>query len=288
MRDDFAVFICTHGRPGKQLTLNTLKKCGYTGKWYLVLDDTDKAIQQYIDNYGAEHIIVFNKNYYINSDRYDNGDNQLHAKCVVYAKRAVEDIALAKKLSIFLLADDDVTKLTIRFPTDNCLSRLAISEIDNIFEMYCEYMLSGNLCTLGVGTPTNYFIGKEAFFEKNLCGTNRPLPYNFTFRNTAYKVDWLSWFAEDTITLYQSSNVGNVWIADLYLMFECLPIGDSSISGGMADIYRTNTDFELQFCAIKYCPQRLLLKDYYKNGKMLFKRNNVASFPKIISGRYKK
>ena len=288
MREDFAVFICTHGRPDKQLTLNTLLKCGYTGKWYLIVDDTDNTIQQYIDNYGKEHIIVFNKNYYINSDRYDNGDNKLHEKCVVYAKRAAEDIAVKLNIGVFLLADDDVTKLTLRLPVIDKLLRLSITNIDTVFEWYSEWIISGNICCLGVGTPVNYFLGKNAFSSKNLCASTRPLPYNFTFRNTAFHVNWLSWFAEDTITLYQSGELGNIWLVDLHLMFECMPIGDTSIEGGMSDIYRVNDSFSLQFNAVKYCPQRIALHPYHKNGKMLFKRNNDISFPKIISGRYKK
>ena len=99
MRNDFAVFIITHGRPDSQLTYNTLLSCGYTGKVYFVLDDTDKTIQEYIDNFGANKIFVFNKNHYINSDEYGNGTNEGIYSCAVYARRAVEDIAKQFHLS---------------------------------------------------------------------------------------------------------------------------------------------------------------------------------------------
>lgn len=42
MRDDFGVFIITHGRANEQITLKTLKKCGYSGKVFLVIDDEDE------------------------------------------------------------------------------------------------------------------------------------------------------------------------------------------------------------------------------------------------------
>ena len=35
MDNNFAVFILTHGRPDNVKTLQTLKKCGYTGAIYL-------------------------------------------------------------------------------------------------------------------------------------------------------------------------------------------------------------------------------------------------------------
>ena len=63
MRTDYIIFIITYGRPDNQLTLNLLKDLGYTGKYKLVVDDTDD-VQAYIDNYGAENIVVFSKEYY--------------------------------------------------------------------------------------------------------------------------------------------------------------------------------------------------------------------------------
>ena len=46
MKDNFVVFILTHKRPTKQLTLETLRKQGYTGRIYLVVDD-DKVERVY-------------------------------------------------------------------------------------------------------------------------------------------------------------------------------------------------------------------------------------------------
>lgn len=46
MRDDFCAFILTHGRPGKVLTYRTLRRAGYTGKIFIVVDDEDKTRNQ--------------------------------------------------------------------------------------------------------------------------------------------------------------------------------------------------------------------------------------------------
>ena len=48
MRDDFAVFILTHGRAKQQKTVKTLKRCGYTGRLYLIVDDEDKELDEYM------------------------------------------------------------------------------------------------------------------------------------------------------------------------------------------------------------------------------------------------
>lgn len=42
--EDFCVFILTHGRANNVETCKTLKRCGYTGKVYLLVDDEDDQI----------------------------------------------------------------------------------------------------------------------------------------------------------------------------------------------------------------------------------------------------
>ena len=59
MRDDFAVFILTHGRADNVETMKALKKGGYTGKWYMILDNEDDTEDKYRENFGDDHIIVF-------------------------------------------------------------------------------------------------------------------------------------------------------------------------------------------------------------------------------------
>ena len=47
MRNDFAVFILTHGRADEMVTIKALKKGHYTGKIYLILDDEDEQVNRY-------------------------------------------------------------------------------------------------------------------------------------------------------------------------------------------------------------------------------------------------
>ena len=49
MNNDFCIFILTHGRPDNLITLNTLKQCGYTGNYYLVIDNEDKRANEYFE-----------------------------------------------------------------------------------------------------------------------------------------------------------------------------------------------------------------------------------------------
>lgn len=283
MRNNFAVFICTHGRPSTQYTRDSLIRCGYTGKIYLVLDDTDPTIQQYIDIYGTDSLVVFDKNHYINSDKYDNGTNAPKFKCIVYAKRAVEDIAKSMGYNHFAIADDDMTDFTIRFPTDEKLATYKIHDLDSILDIYCD-IACGPVAGVGFGYITSYLVGKSAFEYPSL--SSRKLPYQFVIRNGKIPVIWESWFAEDDITELQSSYIGNIWLSIPHIKQVTKTIGDISGEGGMADIYKQNDTFKLNFNILKCCPQRTYFT--YRKGKPVISRKTDSCFPKLISDVYRK
>lgn len=282
MRNDFAVFICTHGRPNAQHTYNTLRKCGYTGRIYLVLDNTDNSIQEYANNFDAEEILIFDKNYYINSDRFDNGDNKLHAKCILYAKRAVEDIARLMNFRFFAIADDDIVNFVIRYPQGNKLATYEIQDFDTVLDNYIS-LLTDCTAAVGFGIALSYFKGIKTFEYQNLC--KRILPYQFVIRNSSVAVNWQSWMCEDDITELQSSAVGNIWLSVPYVAQQIKPIGSSNNAGGMVEQYRDFDTYTLKFNIIKYCPRKTYIS--YDGSKYVLRKQTNNCFPKIISERFR-
>ena len=73
MRNDFAVFILTHGRADNVVTVPAIKKAGYTGKIYFIIDDEDEQAEEYKKNFGADRVIIFDKQ--AAYDRADTMDN---------------------------------------------------------------------------------------------------------------------------------------------------------------------------------------------------------------------
>ena len=90
MRNDFAVFILSHGRADNVKTFKTLKKQGYTGKIYIVIDDEDEQEPLYYKRYGKQ-VYKFCKQKYI--DLTDTMCSEPFRKVVVYARNAAWDIA---------------------------------------------------------------------------------------------------------------------------------------------------------------------------------------------------
>lgn len=60
MRNDFCAFILTNGRPEKVYTYGLLKRSGYTGKIFIVIDDEDKTRKQYQEKFGNK-VLIFSK-----------------------------------------------------------------------------------------------------------------------------------------------------------------------------------------------------------------------------------
>ena len=54
LRNNFVVFILTHGRPNKVHTYDTIRKAGYTGPIVLVLDNEDNTVDEYKRIYEAK------------------------------------------------------------------------------------------------------------------------------------------------------------------------------------------------------------------------------------------
>lgn len=125
MRNDFAIFILTHGRPTAQHTMSTLINLGYSGTIYLVVDDTDNTLNDYLNTY--DNVIVFDKNHYINS--IDVATNNPMFKSILYGKCAAEDIAKELGLKAFAVVDDDLVGFRFRYAEDNSLKSLRIMVI---------------------------------------------------------------------------------------------------------------------------------------------------------------
>ena len=283
MRDDFAIFICTHGRPDKQLTLNALRKCGYTGSVYLVLDDTDETIQQYIDNFDADMLLVFDKQHYIDTN--DVGSLPPNFKTILYAKNAVEDMAQSMKLKGFVIADDDIYSFRIRLPKDeDHLSSFVITDIDGLLSAYCDFMFDGNFTAVGICGSVHFVAGRKVFESENI--QKYRVPYNFIFRNADHKMEWVSSFGEDIITAMEYNKRGHKILDIPYFQYDTIPPGRAIETGGMSDLYNSMSQFTLCCYDHIYNPSSIKLCVNRNRWNAQILKNYV--YPKIISQSYRK
>lgn len=277
---NFAIMICTHGRPDKQYTLEALRKAGYTGNVILIVDDEDDTVDKLCSNYEDYNtsVCIFPKQCYI--DNVDYGP-KLFRKVILYGKCACENLAKKLQLDTFVISDDDTKQFRYRFIEDGKLRALPITKnFDEVADTFVDYLINADLTALSFGFTSSYLKGTSVFDPVTTC--NNRVAYNFVFRNSKHKVDWRGSYGEDLITACTSSIVGNVWMNMPVIHNDMVVQGKSD--GGMTELYKSQDSLELVQCETMYCPTSMKAQYYKTRWYGAVQRENT--FPKIISSRY--
>lgn len=132
-----AIFILSHGRANKILTLNTLNKCHYTGKVYILIDDQDPQADEYKRLYG-ESVIVFCKKKFF--ENYDTGDFDGPQDVVFAARNAAWEFAKKFGLTHFIEFDDDYQSFGYRIGKQGLLTEKAIKNADYVFNAIFDFL----------------------------------------------------------------------------------------------------------------------------------------------------
>ena len=275
-----AIFICTFNRPDDQKTLALLRSLNCKMKIYLVLDDTDKSRDRYIKNYPDTDILIFDKNHYINTC--DTGSNSPRYSCVLYARAAVEDMANKLGLDTFIMADDDIHTFRFRYLDGQVIRSQKLKDINGVIDSCMDYMVNSDISSLGFSFTQMFFGGPKVFDE---FGRNR-IVYNFMFRNTKHKVNWVSWYGEDIITALNHQQWGQYWIAIPDIQQDIDSVASGKSDGGMADVYRNKDGFHLAMCDFIYQPTAT--KPYWYRNKFMASIVRSYAFPMLISDNYRK
>ena len=191
--DDFGVLILTHGRPDSVLTVDSLRKQGYTGPIKIVLDDEEKHVETYRERFGEENVIIFSKKEA--SEIVDVMDNQGHFRGVVFARNASFGIAKALGWESFLMLDDDYTSWRWRFGSDRryCVPSPVVGSLDRVFAALIEFMRSTPSTTIALAQDGEFIGGYDATIAGSisvgpggkrkamntfLCRTDRPFRFS--------------------------------------------------------------------------------------------------------------
>lgn len=283
MRDDFAVFITTHKRPNNQTTLEWLRKNGYTGKYYLVIDDTDQTAPEYFEKYGRDKVLVFDKLKYWRE--LDTLCNKQHLAAVLYARQYVEDAAAQMGLTAFLVIDDDVTDIVARVMKNGKLERHIITDADRFINAYLDFLLCGNFASICPGTQNLYIAYDKVLQKFPRKGSNA------FFRNVQIPIKWKASMNEDIITCIENNKVGIMMCTATPICVETQDGGSGKRKGGMQLTYDAMSSFERAFYAVIVDPSRAYVRwNSLKDGttELRIARQWAGGDPCIISGTWRK
>ena len=285
MRNDFAVFILSHGRPDNVITLNTLKKANYTGKWYIVIDNEDDKADKYYKKYGTDKVIMFDKLEI--SKKFDTADMSQERRTVVYARNACFEIAEKLGLTYFLELDDDYNNFSYRKEIDGLLTqRVNVKQADKMFELMIDFLEKTQALTVAFGQGGDYVGGlnsglykvqvKRKAMNAFFCTTKRP--FKFVGR-----------INEDTNTYVLYGSRGHLFLTIRDVMINQLET--QSNKGGMTDVYLNSGTYLKSFYTVMMCPScvKISRMGNTSTSKRIHHRIDWNSaVPKIISERYKK
>lgn len=227
MRDDFCAFILTHGRPDKVLTYRTLRRAGYTGKIFIVVDDEDKTRHQYMAEFG-EQVLVFSKTDI--ASRFDEADNFCDRRSIFYARNACFDLAKLVGCKYFIQLDDDYHEFQFRVDRNYDQAYFPIRKLDAILSEMLAYYESIPALSIAMSQGGD-FLGdngghaswvKRKAMNSFICSVDRP----FSFMGR---------INEDVNTY---TNLGRC--GELFMTIGAVQLGQKQTqknSGGMTELY---------------------------------------------------
>lgn len=281
MREDFAVFILTHGRPNNVKTYNTLKKQGYSGKLYFILDNEDETAEEYAEIYGKENIIIFDKAAIAQS--IDTADLSNDRRTIVYARNACFEIAEILGLRYFLQLDDDYMKFRYRYEENGKLKTRYVNNLDKAFEYMIDFLNESGALTVAFAQSGDFIGGLSNNFWRNRI---KRKAMNTFFCDVKKPFQFYGRINEDVNTYTLLGNRGELIlsVADISIN---QPQTQSS-KGGMTETYLDTGTYLKSFYSVMHSPQCVKIAEMGMTNKRIHHHiswNNCT--PLILSDKYK-
>ena len=286
LNEKFAVFILTHGRADSVKTVDTLKKCGYTGEYYLVCDDEDVQLPKYIENFGKDRVLIFSKQ----KVHFDIMDNFEGNKVIVFARNVIFKFARELNLDYFWELEDDYLDFTYRVieysETKNKyqLSSYLITELDDLIPKFLNFLdISGAKC-IAFAQAGDLLGGIQGDAQKNPI---KRKAMNTLFCKTDREFKFIGRMNDDVNTYLTLGKVG-----DLFFHIALCSLNQEetqkSKSGNTTSYLQFGT-YVKSFYSVILCPSCVKVTMMRSNHPRLhhtIKWNYAV--PKIISSRFKK
>lgn len=283
MRNDFVVFILTHGRPEKVYTIQALKNAGYTGRTILIIDNEDEKADEYYQLYGKDNVVMFDK--LKKSKEFDTIDIGTDRWSIVYARNACFDVAEELDYKYFLELDDDYTNFRQRFlKEDGQFGSWYLKDFDSIVDCMIDFLETSGALTVAFAQTGDFIGGSGSKVFKDKLARKA---MNSFFCKTENKFDFIGRINEDVNTYVNLGSRGNLFftVSDMSLD----QTETHANSGGMTDIYLNSGTYVKSFFTVICNPSSVKIGTVgAKHKRMHHLIDWNVAVPKIISESYKK
>lgn len=285
MRDDFAAFILTHGRPANQVTLRSLELSGYTGRTFLVVDDEDETLDEYRDRYG-DRILVFSKDEV--GETFDKYDCSPDRRSIVWARNACWGLARSVGARYFVELDDDYTSFLYRRPGRRLgvlgYHGWTIRSLDLVLEAmvaFLEATPTSSLCMAQGGDHIGGWLNSTHIGQRPrlmrkamnsfVCDVERPFAFSGRIN-------------EDVNTYVGLGGLGYLFFT--YTALQLNQVTSQSSEGGMTELYLDSGTYVKSFFSILSRPDCMTIRKIGRTSRRLHHHVDWRrGVPKILAER---
>lgn len=279
--DGFAVFILTHGRADNVVTLKTLEQCGYTGDYYLIVDDEDDQQDEYKERYG-NRVIVFSKTEM--AKNCDQGDLSEDRRVILFARNQCFIEAKRLGLKTFLELDDDYTSFEYRYPEGNKLKVKKYKNVDALFDAMITFLYDSDALTVALAQGGDFIGGVgNGTFRKGIarkamntffCRTDKPFQFVGRINEDVNTYTTLGQRGEKIFTFTKAAIVQKA---------------TQKNKGGMSDTYIDMGTYLKSFYSVMYSPSCVKIAMMGDKHKRIHHEVDWdACTPMILNEKYKK
>lgn len=273
------IYIISKGRPQCR-TAQTLTKMKYPGEWFIVCGNNDETLEQYLANWGEEHVKVFDWYDEVkHTDTMDNFgfDDMPSGACPV--RNATAEISRRRGERRHWQFDDDYTGFQVfdakTGKRPHCEGQKLAECMEDIAEFADRCGLSN--CGFPPSTIETCKDGALGLARRVFNAHNLP-------SGGELFVPWRARLNDDLI------NAVNVWrTGRSELSVKCIAMNmppTQSESGGLTDIYRDEGTVRKTAYAVMAAPGQVKLVDRF--GRYHHAADWKRIVPKIISDEYRK
>ena len=280
----FAVFILSHGRADKVLTVKALRKVGYSGEVYIICDDEDAQLDAYKEAYG-DKVCVFNKQQWL--DESDTCDNLSSPRGVVLPARNYT-FQLAKQLDLdaFLVLDDDYPHIGVKYSTDGVLhEKLKYTNFDQICDDYIELLHANeNILTVCFAQSGDFIGGTSGSYYKRAWSYKA---MNSFFCLTSRPFKFLGRLNEDLCAAVAHERAGKLFLTVGTISVQQLDTQQNS--GGLTESYLEQGTYQNSFYSVIVCPSAVKISAFGDPHLRIHHEVNWGrAAPRILSSKWKK
>lgn len=295
MRNDFAIFILSHGRPDVP-TVKTMLNCGYTGKYYIFIDDEDDKEEEYRKNFG-DHIIQFSKKPMVGT--FDLFDNFPQRNTVNFARNMCFRKARELGIKYFAEFDDDYSKFSYRYLRESkenetgeevSLGTLYIKDFDSVCNAMIEFLdNSGARC---IAMAQNGEMQGGALGRVWVYHARRKSMNTFFFKvtdNPEEDVWFIGRMNDDVNTYVNGGRHGELWYQNARL--NVLQGITQANKSGLTDMYKQFGTYNKSFYTVMLDPSAVkvgVLGTGENGGRMHHRIFWNFAVPYLLNEKWKK